>query len=85
LLNDLVKYKDRQTVINEYRDEELAKRSAFHFDTIKMNHNSILFVKECNTLLQIDLPSHSTIKKDSQFPNFYVLEWDLTVIEVYFP
>jgi hypothetical protein len=35
--------------------------------------------------LQIDLPTHSTIRKDNQFPNYYVVEWDLTVMEIYFP
>lgn len=85
MLNELVKYKDRQTIINEYHDEELVNRSGFHFDKIKLNNNTLQFVKDCITLLQMEIPIHSTIKKDSQFPNYYVLDWDLTVIEIYFP
>jgi hypothetical protein len=85
MLNGLVKYKERQTIINEYHDEELVNRSGFHFDKIKTDNNSILFMKESNPLKQINLPAHYKIRKDSQFPNFYVVEWDLTVIEIYFP
>jgi hypothetical protein len=85
MINELVKYKDRQTIINEYHDEELVNRSGFHFDTIKTNNNSILFMKDSILLLQIELPAYSTMRKDNQFPNYYVVEWDLTVMEIYFP
>jgi hypothetical protein len=85
MLNDLVKYKDRQTIINHYCDEELVNRRGFYFDKIKLKNNSILFMKDRILLLQIDLPTHSTIRKDNQFPNYYVVEWDLTVMEIYFP
>jgi hypothetical protein len=85
MLNDLVKYKERQTIINNYCDEELVNRRGFYFDKIKLKNNSILFMKDRILLLQIDLPTHSTIIKDNQFPNYYVVEWDLTVMEIYFP
>jgi hypothetical protein len=85
MLNELVKYKERQTIINEYCDEELVNRRGFHFDNIKLKNNSILFMKDRNLQLQIDIPTHSTIRKDNQFPNYYVVEWDLTVMEIYFP
>ncbi|CAG9607114.1 hypothetical protein [Pseudoneobacillus rhizosphaerae] len=85
MLNRLVKYKERQTIINEYHDDELVNRCGFHFDKIQTDNNSILFMKECKPLRQIDLPAHFKIRKDSQFPNFYVVEWDVSVIEIYFP
>jgi hypothetical protein len=85
MLNDLVKYKERQTIINTYCDEELVNRSGFYFDKIKLENNSILFMKDRILLVQIDLPTHSTIRKDHQFPNYYVVESDFTVIEIYFP
>jgi hypothetical protein len=85
MVNDLIKYKERQTIINEYLDEELINRNGFHFDKIKTENNSIQFFKGSIQLKRIDLPVHSTIKKDSRFPNFYVVEWDLSVIEIYFP
>jgi hypothetical protein len=85
MLSNLVKYKERQTIINEYQDEELVNRRGFHFEAIIVKNNSILFMKDHTLLLQIDLPSHSTIRKDYQFPNYYVTEWDFTVMEIYFP
>lgn len=85
MLNVLVTYKERQTIINEYLDEELINRNGFHFDKIETENNSILFLKENTPLKRISFPAHSTLMKDCQFSNLYVIEWDLTVIEIYFP
>jgi hypothetical protein len=85
MLNDLSMYKNRQTIINEYYEEELIERSGFIFDEMKTDNNSIQFLRDGILLKRMELPVHSTSRKDNSFPNFYVLEWELTRIEIYFP
>lgn len=85
MLNELLKFKNRQTIINEYNDEELIKRWGFFLDEMKMNQNSLVFIKNGIHLLEIGLPAHSSVRKDGSFSNLYTIGWDLIRIEIYFP
>ncbi|MFD2444783.1 hypothetical protein ACFSO7_12485 [Bacillus sp. CGMCC 1.16607] len=85
MLSDLLKYKNRQTIINEYKDEELVKREGIFFDEMNTIDQSIKFIKDGTIRHQIELPNKFTIRKDSSFSNFFTIEWNDTKIEIYFP
>jgi hypothetical protein len=85
MLGDLLIYKNRQIILNEFVDDELKNRKGFYFEEMNLEFHSILFLKGGLVVDQFNWPSHATIRKDGCFPHFYILEWDLIRIEIYFP
>jgi hypothetical protein len=85
MLMNLLHYKNRQIIINEYVDEELTNRNGFFIDEINLKGNDLLFIKNGQLLYQIDLPINFVLRKDGSFPNFYVIELGPVRTEIYFP
>jgi hypothetical protein len=83
---DLIKYKNRQIVINEYENEELTSRDGFFVERIVMNRDSIQLISADLILYQVHLNSDSEIRRDNRFLNFFHIEVDQQLrIEIYFP
>ncbi|MBO0961121.1 hypothetical protein J1P26_15575 [Neobacillus sp. MM2021_6] len=80
-------YKNRQVILNYYQDDDyLWKRDGFHFASIQLANEKLLFLKKDGSTSQIALQEYKTMASNSDFQNYYVFHYDVhTRLEIYFP
>lgn len=79
-------YHNRQVILNYYNAEDyLWNRDGFHFDSIQLFNEHLLFRKKDGNNLTISLKHYDTIAKDSEFQNYYILRKGEERLEIYFP
>lgn len=81
----LTKYKDRQVVLNYYEDDALAKREGFHFSTIEIVHNQLVFHKSETSQFVINLEGYAGFTVLPDFKDYYSVYNEQDRIEIYFP
>lgn len=82
----LANYRNRQVIINEYQEEDfLENRTGFHFETIVVTENSILFQRMNNNDFILTLEKTSCFVANDDFQNYYILKNDSNRVEIYFP
>lgn len=85
-LFELEIYKDRQVVINHYiEDDFLAKRDGFHFNSLKIMGDTIIFTKNNGNCYELSINQYRELYKDSQFPNYFIFRNNKERLEIYFP
>jgi len=85
-INILSNYRNRQVIINEYREEDfLENRTGFQFETIVVTENSILFQGKNHNDFILKLEKISCFFANDDFQNYYILKNDSHRIEIYFP
>lgn len=81
-------YKDRQVVLNYYKDEDfLYDREGFHFHAVQFEKefDQLKFTKIDGSDWTLSLKDYPKKYLDSQFPNYYVLTNGTDRLEIYFP
>ncbi|MDR6998295.1 hypothetical protein [Neobacillus niacini] len=82
---EITNFHHRQVVVNTYVDEELVNRDGFVFDSVHLENDSLLFIKDAKTLFRIDSLTGMILKKEAIFKNYYSLNGENKKIEIYFP
>jgi hypothetical protein len=81
-----IQYKDRQVVLNYYQDDDfLWKRDGFCFDSIQLTNGQLLFIKNDSTLETINLAEFEWAVVNTDFPNCYMFQNGMDILEIYFP
>ena len=79
-------YHNRQVILNYYDDEDfLWKRDGFHFHSIQLLNNQLLFSKRDGNILTISLKNYDTVARNNDFQNYYLLRKGEARLEIYFP
>jgi len=79
------KYRDRQVILNYYEEDDfLWRREGFHFTSIKVDHEQIIFKRKQGAVI-VSLEEFPNVLKNHDFLNFYTF-YDLNRrLEMYFP
>ncbi|MDR6123672.1 hypothetical protein QFZ87_003269 [Bacillus sp. SLBN-46] len=79
-------YRNRQVILNYYQDEDfLWKRDGFHFESIQIGTEQLLFLKGNHSKLSVPINDYKTAVINTQFPNFFILRNSGDRLEIYFP
>lgn len=80
-------YRNRQVILNYYQEKDLLwKREGFHFNTMKVEHNPIIFNRDQEVII-IPVEKYPTITKNKDFQNYYIFSEPKNSyrLEMYFP
>ncbi|MEH6905382.1 hypothetical protein [Neobacillus drentensis] len=82
----LAGYHNRQVILNYYDDEDfLWKRDGFHFHSIQLLNDQLIFSKKDGNTLPISLKNYDTFARNNDFQNYFILRKGEARLEVYFP
>jgi transposase len=78
-------YRNHQVILNYYAEDDfLSKREGFHFTSIKVDHNQIIFKRKQGAFI-VSLEEFPSVSKNHDFPNYYTF-YELNLrLEMYFP
>ncbi|NHC41941.1 hypothetical protein G6549_18470 [Bacillus sp. MM2020_1] len=79
-------YHNRQVILNYYDEEDfLWKRDGFHFQSIQLLNNQLLFSKKVGNNQTISLKNYDTVARNNDFQNYFILRKGEARLEIYFP
>ena len=79
-------YSNRQVVLNYYNEEDyLWKRDGFHFYSLQILNDQLIFLKKDGKFLTISLSYYENIVRNNDFQNYFLLWKDMERLEIYFP
>ncbi|WML26937.1 hypothetical protein [Neobacillus sp. OS1-33] len=79
-------YHNRQVILNYYDDEDfLWKRDGFHFHSIQLLNDQLIFSKKDGNTLTISLKNYDTVARNNDFQNYFTLGKGEARLEIYLP
>lgn len=81
----LLKYKQRQVVLNFYDDDALSNREGFPFDYIEVTDTMVRFIQADQRRYSIDRELFPFFQVLSDFKNYFSFYNDHSRVELYFP
>jgi len=78
-------YRNRQVILNYYEEDDfLWRREGFHFTSIKVDHEQIIFKRKQGAFI-VSLKEFPNVLKNHDFPNYYTFYALNSRLEMYFP
>lgn len=79
-------YRNRQIVLNYYQDDDfLWKRDGFHFESVKLAEEKLIFLKKDGQVAAVHLGDFDEVVINTDFPNYYICRKYSDRLEIYFP
>lgn len=85
VLYKLMEYSNQQVVMNWYEDEQLTERNGFFFSSLRVEDNTLLFIKENEVKQTISLENYQTIEILPDFRDYFQLTNGTGTLQIYFP
>ncbi|MGX6445026.1 hypothetical protein ACWM35_17580 [Neobacillus sp. K501] len=85
ILSRLTNYQNQQVILNYYQDDLLQDRDGFNTQTIKLENNQLIFIKQNGKNITINLKTYPKIQINPDFQNYYTLQNNTDRLEIYFP
>lgn len=85
ILSRLTNYQNQQVILNYYQDDLLQDRDGFNIQTIKLENNQLIFIKQNGKNITINLKTYPKIQINPDFQNYYTLQNNTDRLEIYFP
>lgn len=85
-LDQIKTYHDRQVVLNYYdEDDFLHQRDGLYFNSIQIDEELILFMKDKQVAYQLSRNEYPHFKVLTDFNHHYLFYNDLYHVDIYFP
>ena len=84
-LEVLLRYVNRQVVINVYEEDELLSKDGFLFDEICLDGNRIIFIRDKRVLQELMFDDAAQITQLAGFSRHYAIYHEGLRSELYFP
>nr|WP_304219814.1 hypothetical protein [Fredinandcohnia onubensis] len=85
MLHKLMEYTNQQVVMNWYEDEQLIERNGFFFSCLRVEDNTLHFIKDNEVKQTISLKNYQTIEILPDFRDFFQLTNGAHILQIYFP
>jgi hypothetical protein len=85
VLHKLMEYTNQQVVMNWYEDGQLIERNGFFFSCLRVEDNTLHFIKDNEVKQTILLMNYQTIEILPDFRDFFQLTNGARSLQIYFP
>lgn len=84
LIDEIKNYKNREVIFNFYQNEELEKREYVKFETIKIENEKLICIKNNQTVFELFVPNYACFQNEATFSRFYSISYEEYLIEIFF-